>query len=531
MSGSAPTPTGRHTDFGLTGRKSGVRYEVLAEIGSGGMATVQFGRLHGPHGFVRSVAIKRLHPQFAKDPEFVKMFIDEARLSARLVHANIVATLDVIDGPGELALVMDYVHGESLWDLLKLSNQYGKQIPLRVATALAAGVLQGLHAAHDARDELGRPLNIVHRDVSPHNILVGSDGMARLIDFGVAKAVGRLRTTPSGEIKGKLIYMAPEQLSGADIDRRADVYGAAAVLWETLTGLALFDGPSESSIVHAVLLGSIDRPSEHRDDVPEALDAVVMRGLSRNPDERYATAREMALELERNVGIASQSELADWLQDLAASRLAERSRLIASLQDAAKVGAGNNAGKVTAAAGPSTKPMATPTSGSVFRRREPQAPGGALRFGLAVLALLVIGVTFWYFRVSQRTAANARHPAGPSREHVTPEPATTTQAAAIDPAAALPTSPLQPSAATMEADLPRGIAPPDLEELPTVPLPAAKVEPAPAATQPPLKKRDRPPAPPTTAPQPSAAPATRPDCTPWFYIDESGIRRPKPGCL
>ena len=183
MSGSVPTLTGRQTDFGITGRETGVRYEGLAVIGSGGMATVQYGRLHGPHGFVRSVAIKRLHPQFAQDPEFVKMFLDEARLTARLAHANIVATLDVIDGPGELGLVMEYVHGESLWGLLKLSNQYGQQIPVRIAAALAAGVLQGLHAAHEARDDLGRPINLVHRDVSPHNILVGSDGMARLIEY------------------------------------------------------------------------------------------------------------------------------------------------------------------------------------------------------------------------------------------------------------------------------------------------------------------------------------------------------------
>ena len=515
MSGSAPTPTGRVTsDFALTGRK-GVRYEVLAEIGSGGMATVQYGRLNGPHGFARNVAIKRLHPQFAKDPEFVKMFIDEARLSARVAHANIVATLDVIDGPGELSLVMDYVHGESLWDLLRLTNQYGTHIPVRVATALAAGVLYGLHAAHVACDEQGRPLDIVHRDVSPHNILVGSDGIARLIDFGVAKAVGRLRTTPSGEIKGKLIYMAPEQLRSAEIDRRADVYGAAAVLWETLTGSPIFDGPSESSIVHAVLLGEIEPPGQFRDDVPPALDACVLRGLARDPEQRYATAREMALELERNVGIASQSELADWLQELAGARLSERSRLIAAVQESARGEGTVRAGQVALDLGPNTKPMATPTSvptsGSAFRRRELLEGRSVLRLAVAVAALLLLGVTFWYVRVMQHPRATA----APARQ----TPVATTAAAIT----AEPQTPPPPAAA--EQDLPRGIAPPD----PVLPEPA-KLDPAPPPAATPLKKRARR-EPTTQPPAATQAPTTRTECTPWFYVDEAGIRRPKPGCL
>lgn len=503
MSGSAQTPTGRvSSDFSLTGRK-GDRYEVLAEIGSGGMATVQYGRLNGPHGFTRSVAIKRLHPQFAKDPEFVKMFIDEARLSARLLHANIVATLDVIDGPGELALVMDYVHGESLWDLLRLSNQYGAHIPVRVATALAAGVLHGLHVAHEACDEHGRPMNIVHRDVSPHNILVGSDGVARLIDFGVAKAVGRLRTTPSGEVKGKLIYMAPEQLSGGEIDRRADVYGAAAVLWETLTGSPIFDGPSESSIVHAVLLGEIEPASGQREDVPPALDACLARGLARDPEARYATAREMALELERNVGIASQSELADWLQELAGARLTERSRLIASAQDMPVAGT-----RPVFAAGPKTKPMSTPASGSVFRRREPLDGRSVLRLSVAVAALIALGLTFWYVRVSQQHARATRSPA---------QVTTRSSALSAEPG-------LQPSAAEPQPDLPRGIAPPDMAELPAITIPAEKVELAPPPAAAPIQSKKH------HAPS-LQPPAARSECTPWFYVDEAGIRRPKPGCL
>src|SRR6478736_1694730 len=177
------------------------RYALYGEIAAGGMATVHIGRLLGPVGFARTVAIKRLHPHYAKDPEFVSMFLDEARLAARIRHPNVVPTLDVVALDGELFLVMEYVQGESFARLVREARRARLDVPPEVISAIVVGALNGLHAAHEATSERGEPLNIVHRDVTPQNILVGSDGVARLLDFGVAKAAGSLHaTTRDGQI-------------------------------------------------------------------------------------------------------------------------------------------------------------------------------------------------------------------------------------------------------------------------------------------------------------------------------------------
>ncbi len=205
------------------------------------------------------VAIKRLHPQFAAQPEFVSMFVDEARLATRFRSPHVVSTLDVVATGEELFLVMDYVAGESLARLA--ATDRGDRIPVPIAVAIVAGALEGLHAAHEARGETGEPLGLVHRDVSPQNILVGTDGLARVLDFGIAKAAGRLQSTRDGELKGKLSYMPPEQLRREPLGRRGDVYSAAVVLWETLTGERLFGGDDEGGIVTRVLMGKVQAPS------------------------------------------------------------------------------------------------------------------------------------------------------------------------------------------------------------------------------------------------------------------------------
>src|SRR5580658_8361717 len=194
--GSAPSSTGI-----VIGR-----YVLYDEIASGGMASVHIGRLLGPAGFSRTVAIKRLHAHYAKDPAFVAMFLDEARLAARVRHPNVVSTLDVETKNAEIFLVMDYIQGESLSKLLRAAREAGAPVPGAVASAILGGVLYGLDAAHDATDEGGRPLRIVHRDVSPQNVLVGVDGISRVVDFGVARAASKLSTTQSGQLKGKLAY-------------------------------------------------------------------------------------------------------------------------------------------------------------------------------------------------------------------------------------------------------------------------------------------------------------------------------------
>src|SRR5580698_2040686 len=201
------------------------RYAIYGEIAAGGMATVHFGRLLGPVGFTRTVAIKQLYPHFARDAEFVAMFLDEARLAARIRHPNVIQTIDVVADNGELFLVMDYVESEPVSRLIRLARGMGEPIPLRIATSIVCGALHGLHAAHEATSDRGESLGIVHRDVSPQNILVGIDGVPLVIDFGVAKAIGRAHTTRDGNLKGKVSYMAPEQLEGR-ATRRSDIFAA-----------------------------------------------------------------------------------------------------------------------------------------------------------------------------------------------------------------------------------------------------------------------------------------------------------------
>jgi eukaryotic-like serine/threonine-protein kinase len=314
------------------------RYVLYGEIASGGMATVHVGRLMGPVGFSRTVAVKRLHPQLAKEPEFVAMFLDEAHLAARVQHANVVQTLDVVAEQGELFLVMEYVQGESLSRLLRGIRAYELQISPAIACAIASNVLHGLHAAHEARNERGEPLNIVHRDVSPQNVLVGSDGIARVLDFGVAKAAGRLQTTREGQLKGKLSYMAPEQLRDRVVDRRTDIYAAAVVLWETLTGQRLFQSDNEGAILAKILSDAVPPPSQVSSRVPPEVDAVVLRGLDRNPAARYATARDMALDLERAVRVASPAEVGEWVQTIAGDALTKRAVRVKEIESSSQDG-------------------------------------------------------------------------------------------------------------------------------------------------------------------------------------------------
>jgi eukaryotic-like serine/threonine-protein kinase len=321
------------------------RYALYDELAAGGMATVHLGRLMGPVGFSRTVAIKRLHPQYAKDPEFVAMFLDEARLAARIRHPNVAQTLDVVAVEGELFLVMDYISGEPLSRLRTLTDQSGRRIPPRIVTSILCGALHGLHAAHEATSDRGESLGIVHRDVSPQNILVGIDGIARVLDFGVAKATGRVHTTRDGRLKGKLAYMAPEQLQGK-ATRRTDLFAAAVVLWEALAGKRLFAGEDEQEIVGKVLSTAIAPPSTYLRDAgdvhasPEQLrllDDVTLRGLARASGDRFETAREMALALERCFGIASPAEVGLWVESLAGPGLAERAQRVAEVESHSSV--------------------------------------------------------------------------------------------------------------------------------------------------------------------------------------------------
>jgi serine/threonine-protein kinase len=316
------------------------RYALYDEIAAGGMAKVHLGRLLGPVGFARTVAIKRLHQQYARDPEFVSMFLDEARLAGRIRHPHVVSTFDVVALSGELFLVMDYVHGVSLSKLVRTVVTQKKRIPVDVLASIMVGALHGLHAAHEARNERGQPLGIVHRDVSPQNIMVGSDGMARVLDFGVAKASWRIQTTRDGQLKGKLSYMAPEQVNGGEIGPWTDVYSAAIVFWEGLTNQRLFNNNDSAAILaRFTKTQPIAPPSAYNDQVSPTLDAIVLKALENDLSQRYSGAREMADAIEANLQIASTSAVGRWLQSVVHEDLDKHSALIAEIESGSTVSA------------------------------------------------------------------------------------------------------------------------------------------------------------------------------------------------
>ena len=308
------------------------KYAVHDAVASGGMATVHLGRLMGPVGSSRTVAIKRLHENIARDPELVSMFLDEARLGARIHHPNVVPVLEVVAFGHEPLIVMEYIHGEPLSLLLKRAIEKQRPAPIPVIAEIMIHVLRGLHAAHEATSEEGEPLDIVHRDVSPQNILVGVDGIARELDFGVAKAVGRIQPERDDGVKGKVQYMPLEQITGSGVTRSADVYAASVVLWEALTGRRLFEGESDAEIMYGVLQGAREPPSALRPDVPRALDEIVMRGLQKDPADRFQTAREMAHAIESAVPPVKTSAVAAWVAENARDDLERRARRIAIVE-------------------------------------------------------------------------------------------------------------------------------------------------------------------------------------------------------
>lgn len=308
------------------------RYTLFDELASGGMGVVYLGRSAGASGFLRAVAIKRLHPQIAGDPAAVAMFKQEAQLLARVRHPNVVSALDVVQAEGELLLVMEYIHGLPLSMLARLAQRAKQPIPIEIAVRIACDMLHGLHAVHTATAPTGQALGMVHRDVSPQNVLVGHDGVARLLDFGVAKAITSEDLTAAGYVKGKLSYVAPEQIRADRVDARVDVFALSVVLWEMLASSRLF-GSADSSpadTVRKVLKGDVPALAavSHR-YVPAPLEAIVRRGLDPDPACRFTSAKALANALEAQVMPIPAHEVSAWLSDLAEDPLAFRARQLA----------------------------------------------------------------------------------------------------------------------------------------------------------------------------------------------------------
>jgi serine/threonine-protein kinase len=308
------------------------RYELLLELGRGGMAVLHLARAQGVGGFTRLFAIKQILPHLAVDPPFVEMFLNEGRIAARLSHPNLCPVFELGQDRGELYLVMEYLDGVP-WDALAAAAPRDAR-----GLALTAGVLaqacEGLHYAHTFRDVDGTPLAIIHRDVSPQNLFVSADGVCRVLDFGVSKIASDRRRTDTGLLKGKLPYMAPEQLHGEVADPRADIWAVGVMLWEALTGERLFDRATDFLTYQAIIDAPIPSVATGGLRYPAAVDAVIARALGRDRDTRYPTARELARDLQRVAGdvggAATREQIADAVLALCGDKLEARRRAIAA---------------------------------------------------------------------------------------------------------------------------------------------------------------------------------------------------------
>jgi eukaryotic-like serine/threonine-protein kinase len=321
------------------GHKLG-RYEILTKLASGGMAVVYVASAGGVGGFARLVALKVLHANLAHEEEFISMFLDEARLAARIRHPNVVPTIDISDTIDTgYFLVMEYIEGDHLGALLSSSHKQGERISVPVVLRLVIDALGGLGAAHELRDDGGKPLNIVHRDVSPHNIMIGKDGIGRLTDFGVAKAEDRLTHTRDGQVKGKLAYMAPEQASSGATDSRSDLFSMGIILWECVTGRRLFRAENTAATLTKLLTEEIAAPSAVDPELAP-LDPVLKKALERDPAARFQTAEEFIEALEwiapRMGGVASRRAVTKAVKHYAADKLARERRQIEAAQRAVR---------------------------------------------------------------------------------------------------------------------------------------------------------------------------------------------------
>ena len=302
------------------------RYEALMRIGRGGMAEVFAGRVRGEAGFQKLVAVKRMLPHLADDDKFAQMFLDEARLAANISSPHVVSTLDLgRTEEGSLYLVMELIVGVTLSTMLRKAAREGGHIPVNMACEILAQAAQGLHDAHEARTPAGKELHIVHRDVSPQNVLIGGDGRTRITDFGVARAMLRRTDTTTGELKGKLSYFSPEQVSDESIDRRSDVFALGIVAWETLTGRRLFKAENPLALLDRICNMPIPPTNKFHPAVPPAIDAIVQRALQRDRTRRYATTLEFARDLRaaarQHLNVPDRSEITEFVLDQAGERI------------------------------------------------------------------------------------------------------------------------------------------------------------------------------------------------------------------
>ncbi len=525
------------------------RYAIYDAIASGGMGTVHLARLMGPAGFSRTVAAKRLQPNLTSDPDFAAMLIDEARVAGRIRHPNVVSTLDVVATKTDLLLVMEYIHGESLFRLSQAVEARGERIPLGIVGTALIDALHGLHAAHEATDPQGRPLEVVHRDISPQNLMVGIDGITRVADFGIAKARGRWHVTGDLSLKGKLAYMAPEQIELGEVSRATDVFAASIVLWELLTGRQLFAGRTDGQTVHNVMKAQIVPAGELVPGVPPQIDAILRRGLARDPLDRYPTALDMATDLEACIEHVRAPEIGAWVQEVARESLAERAELLREIEakdppiehattdpvlflrqgsNPPQTRRVNKSGPPPAPT-PSSPPEAAPSSPSdegarygtsrmktihtldgepaPTKRRRWVAPSAVVALSLAAAAIVVVRQRHNGFEPTRAQGTGPADLQAPSAPHVERAPI---------PVEALPQA------------APESVATPG-----TPPTELVRAAADAGSTAPTSKSRAAAPKSPGGASHPPPAPAHKPqaDCDPPYTVDSAGRRIFKVECM
>lgn len=295
------------------------KYSLLRHLATGGMAEIWLAEQAGPGGFNKELVIKRILPTFADDSKFTTMFLDEARLAAQLSHPKIAQIYELGEIDGQYFIAMEYIQGIDLDVLLKMATDKDQPMPINIVCKIVVDVLEALDYAHDYTDRDGQPFNLVHRDVSPHNVLVSNDGIVKLCDFGVAKAKANQTKTQPGAVKGKFAYMAPEQIRNADdLDRRADVFAAGILFYELLTGVKPFG--DELAAVNNIIAANHADPRSHRPEIPAPLVEVVDRALQKNRDDRYPDAHAMMRDIESHVrgtdGYVGDRELSRYVRTM-----------------------------------------------------------------------------------------------------------------------------------------------------------------------------------------------------------------------
>jgi serine/threonine protein kinase len=396
------------------------RYEIVAELASGGMAEILLARLVGPNGFERPVVIKRILPHLAREPSFVDMFLDEARIVAGIRHPNVVQVQELGHDGGELFLAMEYLDGESVASLMKRLVAKGERLAPELAAHVVAQACAGLHAAHELTGADGAPMHLVHRDVSPQNLIVTYGGLVKVVDFGIAKAADRITRTETGIVKGKHEYMSPEQCLGKSLDRRSDVFSLGVVLYELLAGKRLFRRDSQMATFQAICVEPLVPLAAAAPWIDPLLQRITTRALARQPAERFATAGEMRRELLEamhalGVGPDPDEDLAALLRRLFGDRIEEKAEMLRSVQAGTQLAVVPRSETDLAVDVPAVGGAPPPP------RRRRRTVGVALGVGVvAVAAVVALAAARWRAASAPPNASSSSSPSAPSATAVPP---------------------------------------------------------------------------------------------------------------